>query len=177
MLITSHKPEYVEAIKTGSKTCLLLSKTPKRGCQPGDWQAIWTTSPMSAIECVVRVKDFHTLEYRTFDGVIYASGKSMSIHPFTDNLGLSFDAACDFIARSPSPCAVWIDRVELIDEAQVIPLRGTKDRMGLEGEWAGPRKGNLWRPPQTLRYLNPHQVADLVIWTDGRTHMAKERSE
>jgi len=172
MLITSHKPEYVEAIKTGSKTCLLLSKTPKRGCQPGDWQAIWTTSPMSAIECVVRVKDFHPLEYRAFDGVIYASGNSMSIHPFTDNIGLSFDAACDFIARSPSPCAVWIDRVEPLNAPEYIgSIRLLWAQ--IETYWKPP---TLWHPSHTIRYLTPAQQGDLCRWTNGRM-LFKETSE
>lgn len=130
MLFLSIHPEYVRLILSGQKTVELRRRKPR--CVPGDWVAVYSTTPERCLRGIAQVKD-----------VRVGSVRDMWLR-VREHAGVSRSEYDEYFAGSKQAIGIQL--------TNPITLLAPISLSELRNEWPD------FQPPQGFRYLDEEQI-------------------
>lgn len=130
MLFLSIHPEYVKMILSGEKTVELRRRKPR--CVPGDWIAVYSTTPDRCLRGIVQVKE------------VRVGGVKDMWRGVREYAGVTRSEYDEYFAGSKQAIGIELTNPTTL----VAPISLSK----LREEWPD------FQPPQGFRYLDEEQV-------------------
>lgn len=139
MLLLSVHPYFVEEVLTGRKTVELRKRAPK--CQPGDWIAVYSTTPEKQLVGLVEIESITIGEPKRLWHIIGA--KSGVTH-------LQYN---QYFADARLAVGIAIGNPKRLEKPVSLDV--------LRKEWPG------FHPPQSFIYLSENQAKFVVQLAEG----------
>lgn len=147
VLFLSIHPEFVSAIAQGVKTVELRRQVPR--CKPGDWIAIYSSSPVMRLEAVAKITS-----------ITVSSPKSVW-EQWSNKCGVSKLVFDNYFLDARRAVAIELNSYRsLPSPISLVELRA---------RWQG------FNPPQGFRYLTPEYLAsvpEIIRATERRPRKA-----